>query len=158
MGGATSGHMGAFLKGQESFWGKPINQFTGDSISQLYQQKTYINNKALTELRNNGDLFHYTDVENIDSIMKSGLHANSEGITHLTVNGNLSPMQAEIGLGLQSGKSATGALNVDLSSLDASKVLAVRQVTGNMFNRAGGELEILYNGSIPSEFLKQFSK
>jgi hypothetical protein len=38
---------------------------------------------------------------------------------------------------------------VSMEALDPSKVSIIRRVTGNMFGRGGGGVEILYEGTIP---------
>jgi len=67
----------------------------------------------------------------------------------------LQPLQAGIELGLPQTNTATALFQVQTSALDAAEILRVGPVTGNMLGRAGGGIEIMYNGRVPLEAVQR---
>ena len=92
--------------------------------------------------------YHYTDEVSATKIMDSQLGMQGSSL-YLTPNGNLSSVQAQIELALPSHNTATAVFEVDLSKVDTSKMSDISTVTGNVYNRGGGGVEFIYDGTIP---------
>ncbi len=71
----------------------------------------------------------------------------------LTPNGTLQPLQAGIELALPQTNTASAVFRVPSSALVPVNILRIGPVTGNLLGRGGGGIEILYDGSIPIEFV-----
>ena len=110
--------------------------------------------KALAErfgknaAKGGGRLFHYTDGATAELIERSQLGL-PDRTTFLTPNGNLSPTQAGIELALPRGNTAKAVFDVSVDALDPSRIGGAGRVTGNVFGRGGGGVEVLYEGTIP---------
>jgi hypothetical protein len=101
-----------------------------------------------------GKVFSYTDAETAQLIEQSQLGLPGR-TTFLTPNGNLSPLQAQIELALPQKNTASALFEVTTEGLDPSKIILQRRVTGNVYNRGGGGIEILYDGPIPLENVRR---
>ena len=99
-------------------------------------------------------LFNYTDQGTAALIERSQLGLPGRQ-TYLTANGELTPLQAQIELALPQRNTASALFEVNAEALEPSKVLFQRRVTGNLLNRAGGGVEIIYDGPIPLENVRR---
>lgn len=81
------------------------------------------------------------DVLNLEIAMRRTLY--------LTPNGAMSPVQAGIELALPQTNTAGALFRVETSALNPENISMIRRVTGNVFGRGGGGIEILYNGRVP---------
>jgi hypothetical protein len=94
-------------------------------------------------------LFYYTDSETAHLIYASGrIGKDATSIVYLTPKGGLSPLQAQLKLALPSRNTAEVVISVPKSLLAPEKVLLIRRVTGNIYNRPGGGVEVLYKRPI----------
>lgn len=93
-------------------------------------------------------LYHYTDDATAALIEGSqlGLPGTS---TYLTNKGGLSAVQAQIELALPTRNTGTAVFAVDARVLDSVNLVRTGRVTGNVFNRAGGGTEFVFNQTIP---------
>jgi hypothetical protein len=88
-------------------------------------------------------------------IMNSQLGRNENSIIYLTPAGDLTPLQAQIELALPGVTRGYAMLEVPKSALDPERVLFVRRVTGNILRRAGGDIIVVYRGTVPNKFITQ---
>jgi RHS repeat-associated protein len=96
-------------------------------------------------------LFYYTDEATAQAITKSGqIGAPGAKEVFLTNNGNLTPLQAQIELALPAKNTATAVFSVDSQALP--QLLRSGRVAGNVFNRAGGGFEFVFNGPVKEGF------
>ena len=70
------------------------------------------------------------------------------GIVYPTTRGGMPHLQAQLELALPRHNTATHIFAVSKNLLDPNRVLLVRRVTGNVFNRPGGGIEVLYQGPV----------
>ncbi len=97
-------------------------------------------------------LYHYTSEET--AALVEGSQLGLEGRTlYLTPKGTLQPLQAGIELALPQTNTASAVFRVPSSALVPVNILRIGPVTGNLLGRGGGGIEILYDGSIPIEFV-----
>lgn len=96
-------------------------------------------------------LFYYTDEATAQLINKSGqIGAPGAKEVFLTNNGNLTPLQAQIELALPARNTARAVFAVDAQALP--QLLRSGRVAGNVFNRAGGGFEFVFNGPVKEGF------
>jgi len=98
-------------------------------------------------------LYHYTS-KSAAAAIEGSQFLGLEGRTlYLTPSGGLSAIQAEIELALPS---TGGALfRVPTSVLEGGSIVRAGRVTGDVYGRGGGGIEILYNGRVPIEFVER---
>jgi len=101
-------------------------------------------------------LYYYTDKETAALIEKSQLGLPGVKPTFLTTARRLTPLQAQIELALPPKNTAQALFRISTKGLDQSKILLQRRVPGNVFNRAGGGFEVLFEGPIPLEHVTRF--
>ena len=97
-------------------------------------------------------LYYYTSKETSILIEESGQLGLPGRTTYLTIKGDLTPVQAQLDLALPSHNTAEVLIEVSSKGIDASKIVIMRRVTGNVFNRPGGGWEILYEGVIKNKY------
>ena len=93
-------------------------------------------------------LYYYASPHTAALIKGSGKIKSRSGIVYLTSRGGMPPLQAQLELALPSHNTATHIFAVPKNLLDPNRVLLIRRVTGNVFNRPGGGVEILYRGPV----------
>lgn len=74
---------------------------------------------------------------------------------YLTNRGDLTPMQAQIELALPPHNSGTAVFRVNADGLDPGQVILQRRVTGNVFSRGGGGWELVYDGTVPLDYVER---
>ena len=97
-------------------------------------------------------LYHYSSEETAALIEGSQLGVPGR-VLYLTPNGGLQPLQAGIDLALPQANTASAVFRVPSTALVPANILRVGPVTGNVLGRAGGGVELLYNGTIPIEWV-----
>ncbi len=102
-------------------------------------------------------LFHYTSAEP-GSVFDKGLLPGSDGNVYLTPDGELSPIQAHIDLGLPGGRGfPSHVFSVDANALSeylGEDLPAATRVAGMPGGGAGGGWEVPINGPIPPWLLQ----
>ena len=93
-------------------------------------------------------LYHYAD-EVSGALIDASQLGRPGRPTYLTPNGFLAPVQAGIELALPVRNTASAVFEVTTRTLDPGLVIRVGRVTGNVFGRGGGGVEIVYDGMIP---------
>ncbi|MCI5064414.1 hypothetical protein MRY87_01670 [bacterium] len=94
------------------------------------------------------DLYVYTSQKVGKLIEKGEKIGRPTDVNYLTTRGDLSPLQAGIELGLPQANTAEKLFKVGKSSLDRDKVVNVRRLTGNVYKRGGGGVEVMYDAII----------
>ncbi len=88
-------------------------------------------------------LYMYTGPEQLAKMGQSGTASR-----YLTPSGNLTPLQAQIELALPWYNSATTVMRVPRAAVESSVILE-RRVTGNVFGRGGGGMEVVLDQRPP---------
>lgn len=102
-------------------------------------------------------LFHFTQSRNAGAMAETGLRRGASGKVFTTPQGNLSPLQAQIGLALPPNRGLPNAVSeIDVATLRrlGIDVPAPTQV-GRSFNLPGGSLEVPILRNIPLEALRR---
>lgn len=111
-----------------------------------------------TALDSSAKLYHYTS-GNPDDILRYGLLRGPAERVWATPQGNLSPIQAHIELGLPGGRGYPQHLfEIDAEGLAkhlGHSIPGATRVTGNLHGGAGGGLEVVFWNDIPPWLLKQ---
>jgi RHS repeat-associated protein len=159
LGGGVNGGIAAFKGG--NFWtGKAIapgrGSFSLNNTSLRDQgQISTMQSKSINAFNNNYDnpsqiklpkkLYHYTpdDPSEWTSI---GRLNDPNKTNYFTINKELNKVTASIDLALP--KVPNFRIDVPSSNFDPSKILIIRSVNGNVFNKGGGGWEILYKGPL----------
>jgi RHS repeat-associated protein len=98
-------------------------------------------------------LYYYANSETAALVESTATLGQAGRTLYLTPNGALSPLQAGIELALPQKNTAVALFRVSTSALDKSQIIRVGTVTGNVFGRGGGGIEVLYNSQIPLRFV-----
>jgi len=125
---------------------KEVTEETTEAVGQ-----TAIRTVAEDSMENSSTLYHYTDETSAAAIQESQLGRG--GNIYLTNNGSLSPLQSQIELALPPGNTGRAVFAVDAGALNPSNLVRTGRVTGNVFNRAGGGAEFVYNQTVPRSAL-----
>jgi len=126
------------------------------AVSRVDNAAAVGNNAAGAAQKSNlpGAVFHYTSENTAELIERSQLGFPGR-ITYLTPNGQLTPLQSQIELALPQKNTGKALFEITTRGLDPSKLLLQQRVPGNVFNRGGGGVEILYEGPIPLENVRR---
>ena len=107
---------------------------------------------ATTQARFNqlpDELYVYTSRSVASKILEAGRIGRSDTeIVYLTTRGDMPPLRAQLELALPPHNTAEVVFPVLKQWLEPSRVLLIRRVTGNFYNRPGGGIEVLYRGII----------
>lgn len=102
---------------------------------------------------NKKSLYHYTNDETADKIMNSQLGISPESEVYLTPKGDLTPLQAQIELALPNTNTATTVIEVSSEAINPENIVRSGNVTGNVFGKGGGGVEVIYRGQINKDLL-----
>jgi hypothetical protein len=107
---------------------------------------------ALNAARGADEAFHYTYSKYVDSIRDMGLRPGS----YATLDGKLSPVQAQIDLALPPNRGLTNALlRIDMSGMaEAGFKLPKATRVKRDFGMPGGGTEIKFPYAVPPDFIK----
>lgn len=72
---------------------------------------------------------------------------------YLTPDGTKKPIRAQIDLALPQSNTAESLIQLKPNSIYPKNMLIQRNITGNVYMRGGGGFEIIYKGSINTEYL-----
>jgi hypothetical protein len=125
----------------------PLSGF--DNVNLFNEAAAGAAERAASELPET--LYYYTDEATAAAIKESGqIGAPGAMEGFLTKKGNLSPLQAQIELALPAKNTARAVFAVDAQATPT--LLRAGRVTGNVFNRAGGGFEFVFNGPVKGGF------
>ena len=103
-------------------------------------------------------LYHYTGEGNVGGILEKGLVPGGSGKVFTTPNGGLTPLQAQIELGLSPNRGLPGALlEIDAAAMQRAGItpsLGPLRVQPTR-NAPGGGTELIFDQQIPAEFIRR---